>query len=171
MRAALLLIPPSLMLAGCRGPRAASAPAGGVRSRADTVDVLEAVWRAPASAYTSAGVRWLYLPGVDTVAFTASDAVRAALARRGIPASARRPTGHDTVVYQVRRWTRDSMGRPLLAVSSQWTQASVHAPGGCITAGNSDAVRAYRTPAGWTAEPVGPGVHGVGYCRPRVPRP
>ena len=70
MCAARLLIPPLLILTGCRGTHAASAPAGVVRSRADTVDVLEALWRAPASAYTGAGVRWLYLPSVDSVAFT-----------------------------------------------------------------------------------------------------
>ena len=164
MRDTVLLIALVLALAGCRGARPEPAPAGVVRSRADTADVLEAVWRVPDNAYTGVGVRWLYLPGADSAALTASETVREVLARRGVPAPARLPTGHDTVVYQVRRWTRDSTGNPVLEVSSRWTRLSTSAPAVCMSAGNDETYRAHQTRAGWAAERIGPGVHGVGYC-------
>jgi hypothetical protein len=153
-----------LALGGCRGARSVPVPAGLARSVADTIDVLEAVWRVPASEYTGAGVRSLYLPGADSGAVTASDAVRAALIARGVRVATRRPTGHDTVVYQVTRWARDSAGRPLLSVSSRWTRMSTSAPSICISAGNAETYLARRTPAGWEAERIAPGLHGVGYC-------
>lgn len=118
MRGTTLLIALILGLAACPSARRAPMRAGMAYSRADTVDVLEAVWRVPVHAYTGAGVRWLYLPDADSAALTVSDTVRETLARRGVPASGRRPMGHDTVVYRVQRWTRDSTGNPVLAISS-----------------------------------------------------
>ncbi len=171
MRGAVLLIVLVLAAAGCRGARPELAPAGLVSSRADTADVLEAVWRVPASTYTGAGVRWLYLPTADSVALTASETVRDVLARRGVPASARLPAGHDTVVYQVRRWTRDSTGVPVLELSSQWTHMSTSVPGICMLGGNDETYRVRRTRAGWEAERIGPGLHGNGYCAPNGKRP
>jgi hypothetical protein len=164
MRGTALLGTLVLALAGCRGARPAPAPAGVVRSRADTADVLEAVWRVPTSAYTGDGVRWLYLPAADSAAFTVSEAVREALARRGVLASARLPAGHDTIVYQVRRWTRDPTGIPVLALSSRWTRLSASVPAVCMSAGNAETYRVHQTGAGWEAERFGRGIHGVGYC-------
>jgi hypothetical protein len=171
MKSTLLLIALALAPGGCRGIRPAPAPADAVRSRADSADVLEAVWRAPANGYTGQGVRWLYLPSADSVGVTASDAVRATLSSRGVLASARRPAGHDTVVYQVRRWTRDSTGRPVLELSSEWTWTTAGAPGMCMSAGNAETFRVRRGPAGWEAERFGQGIHGVGYCRSNGRRP
>jgi hypothetical protein len=169
MRVTLMLL--VVALAGCRGVHSAPAAAGVVSSRADTVDMLEAVWRVPTPPSTGAGVRWLYLPDAGSVGFTASAPVREALARRGVPASARLPAGHDTVVYQVRRWTRDSTGLPVLELSSRWTWVSASAPGVCMSAGNGETFRVHRTRAGWEAERFGRGVHGVGYCESNDRRP
>ena len=153
-----------LTLAGCRGASLRPTPEGAVRSPGDTADVLAAVWEVPASNLTGSGVRWLYLPSTDSAAFTASAAVRAALVARGVPASTRRPAGHDTVVFRVDRWARDSAGWPVLTVSSGWTHLSTSTPAICMSAGNVETYRARRTRAGWEAERSGPGLHGGGYC-------
>lgn len=164
MRSTVLLIVLILTLATCRGPLPEQAAGGVVQARTDTVAVLEAVWRAAAGMHPRGRVTWLYLPSADSAAFTTSRAIRDDLARRGVPASARLPTGHDTVVYRVRRWTRDAAGVPVLELSSGWTRASANAPGGCTTAGNDETFRVSRTPSGWEAAHSGPVRHGDGYC-------
>ena len=179
MKAATLPIVPVLALGGCRGARRAPAPASVMRSRTDTADVLEAVWRVPVRADTGGGVRWLYLPGADSgadsaadsAAATVSDAVRAALASRCLPVSARRPAGDDTVVYRIDRWTRDAAGHPVLSVSSRWTRMSTGTPSICMLAGNAKTCRGRRTQDGWKAERTAPGTHGVGYCESNGRRP
>jgi hypothetical protein len=159
MRRTFSLIASVLTVAGCRGVRPAPGPAGVARARADTVGVLEAVWRVPAGPMTFGSIEWLYLPDADPAALTVSEAVRAALARRGVPASARRPAGHDTVVHQVRRWSRDVRGDPVLAFSSSWTRMTTGVPSLCATGGNEETYRARRSRAGWKAERIGPILH------------
>lgn len=105
-------------LSGCWGARPALAPTSIVRTAAVSAGVLEAVWRVRVTSMTIAGVEWLYLPNADSAALTVSDGVRAALTKRNVPASSRRPMGHDTVVYEVLRWTPDAGGAPVLTLSS-----------------------------------------------------
>ena len=151
-------------LVGCRGAPSALTTAGVVRSRTDTTDVLEAVWRVPAHPNSGGRVRWLYLPSDDTTGITVSAAVRAALVARGVPASVHFPALHDTVVYQLRGWTRDSAGFPVLKISSRWTHMSTTVPGICMSGGNVETYSVHRTRAGWQAERIEPVLHGDGYC-------
>ena len=171
MRGIVLLTALILALAGCRSARPAPVPVGAVRSPADTADVLAAVWDVPMSPLTGNGARWLYLPTADSTALTASETVRQKLTQRGVPASPRRPAGHDTVVYHVRSWSRDSLGRPLLAVSSRWTHLNASVPRICMSGGNEETYVVRRTRAGWEAERVAPGLHGNGYCPSNGRRP
>ncbi|MBL0892157.1 MAG: hypothetical protein IBJ19_16320 [Gemmatimonadaceae bacterium] len=171
MRSTVPLIILIVSLTGCWGARPALALAGIARTAADTADVLEAVWRVRATSMTIAGVEWLYLPNADSAALTLSDAVRTALAQRNVPASARRPMGHDTVVYQVLGWTSDASGDPVLTLSSAWTLISKSAPAYCMTGGNKETSRARRGRTGWKAERIGPNLHGNGYCNPNDRRP
>lgn len=170
MREAVPLIVLIVSLTGCWGARPALALTGIVRTAADTADVLEAVWRVRAKSMTMAGVEWLYLPNADSAALTVSDGVRAALTKRNVPASSRRPMGHDTVVYQVLRWTRDAGGAPVLTLSSAWTLTSKSVPAYCMTGGNEETSRVRRGRMGWEAERIGPIVHGNGYCNPNARR-
>ena len=170
MRVGALSIALVLALAGCRGVHSPPTAADVVHSRADTADVLDAVWHAPIPA-SPAGVRWFYLPDADSTGFTASETVRQLLVRRGVPTSTRIPTGPDTVVSRVRRWTRDSTGNPILEFSSGWRRMSTSVPGVCMSGGSAQTYRMRRTRAGWKAEAVGPGFHGNGYCVPNSPRP
>ena len=135
MRSTVPLILLTVSLTGCWGTRPALASAGIVRTAADTADVLEAVWRVRATSMTIAGVEWLYLPNADSAALTVSDAVRAALVQRNVPASAHRPMSRDTVVYQVRRWTSEAGGDPVLTLSSAWSFISKRVPTYCMTGG------------------------------------
>lgn len=160
-----LLVALTGALAACRGGGAMPTPAlGSVSSPRDTADVLEAVWRLPVSRFTSDGHRWLYLPTTDSVAFGFSDGVRNDLVQRGVPASTRRPVGHDTVVVEIRRWSRDSTGDIVLEVISRWTHMSTRVKGICMSGGNTEQFRVHRADTGWHAANHG-GVHGNGYCR------
>jgi hypothetical protein len=170
MRITVLMILLIVSLAGCWGARPALASTGMVRTAADTADVLEVVWRVRATSMTIAGVEWLYLPNADSAALTVSDAVRAALVQRNVPASAHRPMGHDTVVYQVVRWTRDAGGNPVLVLSSAWSFISKRAPEYCMTGGNTETFRTRSGGTGWQAERIGQILHGNGYCNPNSRR-
>ena len=171
MRATILLIALVLTQLGCRGARVVLAPAGSLSTRADTAAVLEAVWRASDHPYIGAGIRWLYLPDADSVVLTVSETVREMLRGRSVPASPRRPVGHDTVVYQVSRWTQDATANPLVAISSGWTHMSRSTPALCMSGGNNETYRVSRAPPGWKAERIGSILHGDGYCDPSRRRP
>lgn len=166
MKRIVLLTVLALALTGCKSARATLTSADVVREQTDTTDVLEAIWRVPVSSMTLNGERWLYLPDADSAAVTVSEAVRAALAQRGVPASTRRPVGHDTIVYQVRRWARDPSGASILTLASSWTRMSKSVPSLCTTGGNEETYRAHRSGTGWEAERIGRGLHGNGYCKP-----
>ena len=171
MKATVLLAQLLLASASCRGIRSAPAAADIVGSRADTADILQAVWRASSPEFHGLGVMWFYLPDADSAGFATSHMVRTVLAERGVPASARLPAGHDTVVFRVRRWTSDSTGSAVIELSSGWTHIRTGAPNVCLLGGTSETYRVHRTQAGWAAGAVGPGLHGDGYCAPSRRRP
>ena len=141
---------------------AASVP----RSPADTADVLAAVWNVPSDAPTLSLVDRLYLPDADSTEFAASETVRALLVPRGVPRPARRPAGHDTIVYRFGRWRRDSTGALVVPLTAGWTLMSRTARPMCLTGANLETYRVRRARGGWSAERVGPVLHGNGYCTP-----
>jgi hypothetical protein len=162
MRPAILVfIMLAVPLAGCGATNPQRAGAPQMTARADTVDVLEAVWRSAASGHRVGRVTWLYLPEVDTAYLTASAQVRRTLTQRGVRASTHRPLGHDTVVYRVRRWTQEPGGAQVLDLVSRWTTL---VSGQCRSAGNSETYRVHRASSGWSAALAGPVAHGDGAC-------
>lgn len=152
-------------LAGC-GAVDQHRPGGpGFTARADTVDVLEAVWRSAAAGHQQLGrVAWLHLPERDSAYVTASAHVRRNLTQRGVQTSTRLPAGHDTVVYRVRRWTPEPGGTHLLELVSRWTTLVSGDRSQCRSAGNVETYRAHRGSSGWSAGLAGPVAHGDGPC-------
>ncbi|MGN6481331.1 hypothetical protein, partial [Luteibacter sp.] len=74
-------------------------------TRADSAAIVRAVWGAavPPGAPRAGQVLWLWAPAAADTArvLPLSAALRDALVRQGIPASARRPAGDDTVVFRL----------------------------------------------------------------------
>ncbi len=134
-------------------------------ARKDTVDILDAVWRVATPNHQKSRVPWLYVPAKDTGVVTVSDAVRSALEQQGVAASARRPTGDDTVVFRVTRWKVDTGGTMLLRLNSHWTAVLGSGVRRCRTgSGNSENYRVARSGAGWSAVRLNPVFHGDNVC-------
>jgi hypothetical protein len=164
----VLLVALVTLVGGCRASSHAQvATPSTLNARTDTIDILEAVWHAATSGHTRLRVPWLYLPQTDTGMVPMSSEVRAALGRRGIPASAREPTGDDTVVFRVRRWQSATSAASLVQVSSKWTTVLASGTRRCRTgSGNSESYQAVRTASGWAATLSGPVMHGDKVCVP-----
>src|SRR5207237_892236 len=144
------------ILSACRGPRDAHAGDSSASRQLvtkDTIDILEAVWRVADAGDSERRVALLYLPSADTGAMTASDAVRQALVRRGVPISARLPLGDDTVVVRVTRWTTESDGASVLKVLSASTTVLGTGRQRCrVHSGTVASYRSRRTSVGWLAK-------------------
>lgn len=146
--------------------RPGSSESSGV-ANADTVDILEAVWRVAVAGNSARRVSWLYLPESDTSALTTSSDVRNSLIQRGVPASARLPIGDDTVTFRVRHWSPESDTSSLIEVVSSWSTVIGLGTQRCRQiSGNVESYRALRMSRGWTAERVGSVAHGDSVCRP-----
>ncbi len=137
---------------------------------ADTVAMLEAIWKAADAQVNMADVQWFYLPSAATTGLTASDAVRRGLVARGIPASDRLPVGDDTLVVRMTQKTRASNGSLHVTVSTWRTYVIGSGERRCRKgSGNTFTIIANKGLLGWTAVNEGPFATGDSVCqRPAV---
>lgn len=153
---AVLLVLPVCRLAG-----------QGSLSTRDSVEVVRAFWRLALSQASVHDVLWLWTPvQADSESVAFSPEIQRSLAKHGIPASARRPTGDDTVVFRLVEW-HEERGSVRLRVSSFASTVLGSGIRRCRTgSGNSGNARVRRRGGQWEATPEGPGVHGTQVCRP-----
>jgi hypothetical protein len=157
------------VLAGCRGGPANGSSEFDSLAQQDSVEMLHAAWQIATSGHAGRRATSLYLPSSDTAAVTASEKVRSALTRRGVPAYTRRPAGDDTVVYQITRWASDSDGAPLIDLNSRWTTVLDYGGKHCrMASGNTESYRFLNASGKWSAERARGGIvrHGDAACRP-----
>lgn len=153
----------------CLSPaRAVSQTAG--MSRGDSAAIIRHAWKTVASGYTrfKPGELALWTPSKPDSAHTVplSPALGAQLVQQGVPASARRPAGDDTVVFVVTKWQPDSAG-VVLEFRSRWTTVLGSGSRRCRTSsGNVERVRVRRRGDAWTAEALMPVMHGDTVCKP-----
>ena len=162
-RMVLFVVLVAPLIVGCRPSRPSQgAIVPSVPARDDSVDILEAVWRAAASRYDGLRAVWFYLPSqTEPGMVTTSADIQAELAGRGIPASPRLPVGDDTVVFRVARWQSATSSTSLLQIDSRWTTGRTTSAGRCRTGfANTEWIQAARTVSGWTAVRTGPVRHG-----------
>jgi hypothetical protein len=139
---------------------------------ADTIDVLEAVWRAAIPKNRAERTIQFYLPSVDSAVLTVSDTVRAALDKRHIPAVSRMSIGDDTTIVAVRRWRVDSANA--LAIELQTSVSTILGSGTKPCRARSGSLETYaarRVAESWVARRVGPVEAGDDVCVPITPRP
>jgi len=162
-----LLIAFLAFVSACSAARAArTEPLHLPASLADTVSILEAVWRA-ATARSTERVDWLHVPQVDTLSLATSGSVLDALVRRNVPATARPPAGDDTTVFRVRSLTVTPEGEAVVELLSKRKTVLGSGTRRCRAAsGNVETYRAKRTTEGWRAERFGSVIHGDNGCRP-----
>ncbi len=137
------------------------------RNARDSVEVVRAFWRLAASLAPIRDVAWLWTPiEADSESVAFSPAIQASLAAQGVPASARRPVGDDTVVFRLVEW-HDERGTVRLHMDSFASTVLGTGARRCRTgSGNSGRVRVRRTRGQWEASWEGPGVRGAQVCRP-----
>ena len=139
-------------------------------SQHDSATVIRWAWL-HATEEHGRRVVWLWAPSSsDTLPVVhLSSAVINLLLAQQVPVSARLPLGHDTVVYRIASWRRDSLGQ-VVELHSAWTQ--LHGSSErrwCSRSGNVEQIRVRKVDAIWQAERVGPVSHGDGFCK--VPAP
>lgn len=135
---------------------------------ADSAAVVRAAWELSVGGHNERRAVWLWAPapGDSAHGVALSPAVRAALARRNVPVSTRRPAGDDTVVFRLVDWRADADGI-LLQVESAWTTVLGSGARRCRTgSGNHERVRVARAAGAWTARWEGPSLHGDRVCLP-----
>ncbi len=136
-------------------------------STQDSVEVVRAFWRLATSSAQARDVAWLWTPSqADSESVAISPAIRLSVTTQGVPASARRPVGDDTVVFRISEWRDDSGGVRLVMASFRSTVLGSGARRCRTISGNSGSVRVRRIRGRWEANWDGPGVHGAQVCRP-----
>jgi hypothetical protein len=167
--AAAALMVPAGVAAGQAASQAASQAAGQAAvTAADSAALVQAAWAVVARGHGAGRVLWLWAPSAADTARVVplSGEVRAALTRLGVPASAHRPAGDDTVVVRLTAWRADA-GGVLLEVESAWTTVLGTGPRRCRTgSGNHERIRVRRSAAAWAALRDGPVLHGDRVCAP-----
>jgi hypothetical protein len=151
-------------------------------TQADTVAAIRAAWKAMTGANLIAAEPTLTTNSARSVppwlwtspdresrgTIPISEGVSSELARQGIPTSARRPRGDDTVVFRIAKWTGD--GPAELQFVSEWTTVLGSGSRSCRTGGGFVAnVRAIRAAGGWTAKLLMPVEVGDDVCVPIPP--
>ena len=158
----ILTLVPGLAIAARTVPAQAGLPA------TDSAAVVRAAWALAVDGHAPRRSVWLWTPPADDSAsgVRLSRGVRAALGRRGVPVSDRRPAGDDTVVVRLTEW-RAVRGGVMLQVESAWTTVLGVGPHRCRTSsGNQSRVWVRRGAATWVARWEGPTVHGERACAP-----
>lgn len=138
------------------------------RSAADSIAIVRAVWEVVVSGHAGRRAAALWSPSsTDTFSVVAlSPVVRNALMQSGVPVSAHRPVGDDTVVVRVRSW-RTEGGATLLEVESAWTTVLGSGARRCRAgSGNWELLRVTREARAWVAIREGPTMHGDRECAP-----
>lgn len=139
----------------------------GSLSARDSVEVVRAFWRLASSQASVHDVVWLWTPeqaDSESVAFSA--ATRMSITAYGVPASAHRPVGDDTVVFRLVEW-HEEQGSVQLRMSSFVSTVLGSGTRRCRTgSGNSGNARVRRKGGQWEASWEGPGIHGTQACRP-----
>lgn len=153
----------------CLSPARAASQTAGMSSR-DSAAIIRQAWKTVSIGYTrfSPGELVLWAPANPDSAHTVplSPALGAALAQEGVPVSAHRPAGDDTVAFVITQWQPDSAGA-VLEFRSRWTTVLGSGSRTCRTSsGNVERVRVRRQGDAWTAEALMPVMHGDTVCEP-----
>jgi hypothetical protein len=161
----------ALLTVGCSAaPRRAAVSQEAV-VQADSAAIVRAVWAAATDGWRARAARqvlWLWAPSAadTTQVVPLSPAVRDALVRQGVPASARRPAGDDTVVMHLTAWQADSGGVDVEVVSG-WTVVLGSGSRRCRAgSGNVERFAVRRRGGGWAIERARPILHGDRVCAP-----
>lgn len=148
--------------------------AAGQRSKArvDTAAIVRTVWESATAQWKQSPARavlWFWAPieRDSTHTIVLSPAVRQALMRDGVPVSARRPVGDDTVVFSLTSWRDTAVGVKVQLTSGLTTVLrGAHQP--CrVGSGTSTNYLVRRHGSGWRVE-GGPVLVGDTVCEPLV---
>jgi len=140
------------------------------RSTADSVAIVRAAWDVAVRDFESPGSHWgLWLwtpdPGQSPGAAQLSASVQAGLRESGVPVSARRPPGDDTVVLVLSAW-RDRAGGVELKLNASVSGLLKTGQWLCrTTSGTSWTYLVRRQAESWTATRTG-GLVGDTVCQP-----
>lgn len=138
------------------------------RTVSDSVQIFHAAWRVATDGHLGrrALVLWAPVPTDTGAVVRLSPQIHDSLAHLGVALEARREVGDDTVHIRITKWERDSIG-DVLEFRSSWTTILRSGTRVCRTgSGNVERFRVRYLNGRWTAERVGPIIHGDRECVP-----